>query len=313
MKIKCDASILNDKTSSEMFFDCLSAHRSNHCIDITNVRDLIDKHCEDNLIVEKLKKLSVLSANYSYHCSLTISMDNNDSKSYSIENLNEILSKKAIVILENEFSDSGFLDSVLHSQGRDWLLKLKNTAWEVKGTGGCGEIPKAIRSEVAKSKGILRLFVIHDSDKIHPGADYSVAQLNIIKAANDNNVICHTLSKREIENYIPDESISNLDYSRKVMIENFKFFTSDQKDHFDYKFGFKKKGGYWKKDDEMFNGLFTSLDDNVYDALKNGFGKNIADEVFLKDIKVNKDAFKVRCVKIGKEFNDICEVIEKIL
>lgn len=45
----------------------------------------------------------------------------------------------------------------------------KNISWEVRGPGGCGEIPKSIESEINKSQGVVRIIVIHDSDRIYPG------------------------------------------------------------------------------------------------------------------------------------------------
>ncbi|KTS17798.1 hypothetical protein V8Z79_15310 [Pantoea dispersa] len=312
MKVKIDGSVLKHSPSKEFFFDCMSAHRINHSIDSSNISNLLDEFDEDSVVTEKLKRLAVISANQDFHLSITITQ-NGCSNTHSISNLNEILSRKAVIILENEFSDAGFLGAVLKAKGKEWLFNLKDISWEIKGTGGCGQIPRAIVSEVKKSHGILRLFVIHDSDKLFPGSDYSVAQKAIIQTARNNNVYCHTLLKREIENYIPDIMISNIDVTRARMVRNLDKLSSIQKDYFDYKIGFKKKGGYRKKDDALYNGLFESIDDDVYESLKDGFGKDIAEKIFFDGCQINLDVFSKRCANIDKEFNDICEVIEKIL
>lgn len=313
MKIKCDPSIFYSDIQSEFFFSCMSAHRESHSLNSLNILDLLDCFKTDLILCEKLRRLTVLSAQRNYKYSINVGYGQHEEGVVDVTILNQVMSRKAVVIIENEHSDSCFLDSMLRAQGKTNLLSQKNISWEVRGPGGCGEIPKSIESEVSKSLGVLRIVVVHDSDRVYPAQELSQAQLNIIQTASKYNIYCHTLLKREIENYIPDVIVENLDVTRKKMVSYLKNLSSQQRDHYDYKIGFKKKGGFKKKDDESFNGLFDSMSDEAYEHLKSGFGKDIADSAYNNHQIISLDDFSDRCGNIRSEFESICEAIENIL
>ncbi|MBN3230614.1 hypothetical protein [Pectobacterium brasiliense] len=313
MKIKCDPSIFYSNTQSDFFFSCMSAHRESHSLNTLNIEDLLDRFQTNIPLCEKLRRLTVLSAQRNYKFTINVGYKLQEEGIVDVTVLNQVMSRKAVIIIENEHSDSFFLDALLHAKGKTNILSQKNISWEVRGPGGCGEIPKSIESEVSKSQGVVRIIVVHDSDRVYPGQELASAQLKIIQTANKYNIYCHTLLKREIENYIPDVIVENLDVTRKQMVSYLKDLSSQQRDHYDYKIGFKKKGGFKKKDDESFNGLFESMSDDAYEHLKNGFGKDIADTVYNNHQTISLDDFSDRCGNIRAEFESICEAIENIL
>lgn len=313
MKIKCDPSIFHSNTQSDFFFSCMSAHKESHSLDILNIEELLEHFKTNIALCEKLRRLTVLSAQRNYKFTINVGYKLKKEGIVDVTLLNQIMSRKAVIIIENEHSDSYFLDAILHAKGKTNISSQKNISWEVRGPGDCGEIPKSIESEINKSQGVVRIIVIHDSDRIYPGQELAPAQLKIIQKAKTYNIYCHTLLKREIENYIPDVIIENLDVTRKEMVSYLKTLNPHQRDHYDYKFGFKKKGGFKKKDDESFNGLFESMSDDAYEHLKNGFGKDIADAVYNNHQSISLDDFSDRCGNIRAEFDSICEAIEKIL
>lgn len=312
MKVRCDPAIFSNTEDKLLFFTGMLSHRENHSLDISNIQALMNNSNISNMEIEYLKRLVVAAGykNFSYGITVSVSTNNNSIKA---SQLNDVLSRKAILILENEFSDASFIEAVIKSQDKEYLLDSRNKSWEIKGAGGCGEIPKHIRSESFKMRGFNRIVVIHDSDRLNPTSLISEVQQKIIDTAKEHGVVCCTLQKREIENYIPDSLISSLDHARKIIIQHFNTLSAEQKDYYDYKLGFKKKGGHWKKNDSLFNGLYSDLKDDVYEAIKNGFGKDIAELAYAKDKILTKDDFDTRCGKISQEFMTICQAIERIL
>lgn len=313
MKIKCNRTILLNDSLFDDFFFCLSAHKESHIIDMSNIEELLAVTVDNAYIHERLKRLAVLSMNRRFKYTIEVGDGIKGDRCIDISNLNRELSRKAIVIIENEHSDSCFVDCIIKCLGKVNLIKLKNVAWEFKGAGGCGEIPKVIESESNKFGGNFRAVVIHDSDRFYPGQELNKIHGNIIKKAQEKDIECHTLEKREIENYIPDSSIKDLDFERAKIVSAFEKLTSEQKDFFDYKKGFKVGGGFRGKNDPVFNGLYAALEDATYEEIKKGFGPDIAISIFGKNPHLSLDEFKARCDRIAPEFKDFCEAIERIL
>lgn len=309
MRVKCDNSLFDNITAIDSFIDCMSAHRESHVMDLSNVKELVDSISNDHSLTQRIKALAVLSANQNFYYSLNVK-DKNDENGISIDLLNRFLSRKAIVIIENEHSDARFLDVVIEAIGNARLKKTKNISWEVKGAGGCGEIPKTINSECEKfEKSPFRVVVIHDSDKLSIANELSVTQKNIISKSREFSIECMTLEKREIENYIPYDLIETLGHGYAKRVEFFKLLTSQQMDFFDYKNGFKRKN----KNDKDFNGLFNDLNDDVFNGIKDGFGDDIAEKVFSRGLSITIEDFNKRCYKIIPEFKAFCEAIERVL
>jgi hypothetical protein len=313
MKIKCELEILNSSEDKLRFFSGMISHKDSHSLDLSNIQEIINHKCLSEVENTYIKRLAVSSANRNYEISISISNESNGIDKFHSSELNAILSRKAVVILENSISDGLFIDAVIKSQQSNHLLQSKDISWETVSAGGCGEIPKHISALSAKMKGLKRVLVVHDSDRIHPDSEISEIQHKIIETAENNNVLCCTLEKREIENYIPDSVISKIDVARKRIIDSFSTLSESQKDYFDYKSGFKRKGGHKRKDDASFNGLFDDIPDNVYNVIKNGFGKDISELAYEKELLITKDDFNTRCDKINKEFEKICAAIERIL
>ncbi|MBU4682482.1 hypothetical protein KC222_10695 [Cedecea davisae] len=313
MKVKCSLDVFDSDEGKLTFFSGMISHKDSHSIDLSNIYDLINHKNINEIERTYLKRLAVAASYKNYQLTVSISSQGDGNNEFEVSALNGILSRKAVVILENEFSDASFIDAVLKSQDKFSILESKDISWEIRGAGGCGEIPKHILSEIEKMKGLKRILVLHDSDRLYPGGDINEIQNKIIRTAEDSEVICCTLEKREIENYIPDTKISALDVARSKVIDSFSKLSREQKDFFDYKFGFKKKKGYKCKDDISFNGLYANISDEIYDEIKDGFGKGISDLVYKKDVLITKDDFLLRCDKINAEFSNICAAIERIL
>ncbi|NME40968.1 hypothetical protein [Enterobacter asburiae] len=99
MKIKCDPAILANPEDKLLFFTGMLSHRENHSLDVSNIQDLMNNSNISNTDREYLKRLVVASGykNFSYGITVTVSNDRNHTIKAS--QLNEILSRKAVLIL----------------------------------------------------------------------------------------------------------------------------------------------------------------------------------------------------------------------
>ncbi|WP_157771130.1 hypothetical protein [Shewanella algae] len=128
----------------------------------------------------------------------------------SVSQIAEFMGKAAVIILENSINDTAFLKLILASKKSRNILDAYGNYWRVESPGGCGQIPALIDALLDQRYPASRLFVIHDSDKLFPTANLERTHVNIINKCRDNNIVYHTLSKREMENYIIDELLKKI-------------------------------------------------------------------------------------------------------
>lgn len=156
------------------------------------------------------------------------------------------------VLMENKFTDSILLNTAIKflapEELTDPCLKPEYKAISHIGAGGIGEIPKHIQDHRERAKELnipLRMVVFTDSDGLRPGELHENAQ-RVKKACSEQNIPCCILSKRTIENYIPDEVFDAWvskpgNISSKQKIDVLKEMTPEQRDHFYLKDGFSKQ------------------------------------------------------------------------
>ena len=122
-----------------------------------------------------------------------------------------LFSQPLKIYVENRRTDGPFVDTLLEflapAELRKFLADCHGRPLEYDSGGGTGELPKLIRDHVeqmAKNGLSPRAVVIADSDAPFPGARSSGA-VAVFEASNNCDIDVLILSKREIENYIPDE------------------------------------------------------------------------------------------------------------
>ena len=259
--------------------------------------------------LELYKELVVKSENgISFSNSIEVVVDSPSLGQIAVNDLYNFLKKSAVLVLENEHSDRDFIETVLTSLNAKRLLECLNSYWEIRGAGGCGEIPKLVEATVNASHS-SRVTVVHDSDKLFSAAGLDRAQVNIVNKCNEKKVTFVTLKKREIENYIVDEvlgDIKTLTCSTRNAVVN---LTSIQKDYFDYKEGFKSR----KPAD--YSGLFHNLDNDSLLLLQNGLGNNISEIAYSSEFRrhFSEENIDNRCTEILPEFRKIESNILKML
>ncbi|MEO5334833.1 MAG: hypothetical protein H7839_22710 [Magnetococcus sp. YQC-5] len=191
------------------------------------------------------------------------------------------LDQPLVILLENEFTDTIFLKTVLHVLGPKELLDYCHgvpDAIHCKGVGGIGEIPKHVKKHVQKSRqaGVpLRVIVLADSDGTVPG-EVSKNAKKVQDICVTHNIPCCLLKKRAIENYMPDIifrqwSSEPTQTNVRPRAEALLRLTPAQRDHFNIKKGLSKLPEEKEKQKE----LYISLAPQDRTILENGFGEVI--------------------------------------
>jgi hypothetical protein len=310
--IEIDDDVINDIDLLDEVYTQLKAFRTKHKVEYSSyVRIIKNKNVPNNL-KEGIKALFQQTSNLlRFKNSIrVVTKVNHENEALTID-LNEVLSTKAMVILENEHQDLRFIQIALEvvSHGPD-LNRYYNKLWIARGAGGCGEIPKLIKKCKQEQIDITRLLVVYDSDKYKESHIPEIAQQNIEKTVEESNALHVMLSKREIENYIPIKVLEKIYSPEYPKISYFNSWSREQKDFFDVKLGFHKK---CRHDDARYGQLYRDLDPmhiSVFE--KGGFGDDIAEKAF--DM-INKEEFKQTNLSFVEKdiLNDFSDIKQKLL
>lgn len=180
----------------------------------------------------------------------------------------EDLDKPAVVMVENDANDGGFIKAIALVFGDQALLKAIERDWLViEHGGGGGDTVRRARDKHAGFRRLVRVAVLLDSDRMTPDE-----QSKHEAAAEDlrrKGIKVHVLRLREAENYIPDKCLRELPSQRPAAttVNALLRLTKEQRGHYDMKRGFKK-GKVCKEQKALFGGLAPE----VLRDLTGGFG-----------------------------------------
>jgi len=208
------------------------------------------------------------------------------------------LRKPLKVMVENRFTDGALLEALLAVLSPAVLKLLVAEAIRVDSPGGNGELKKLIEADfnTTQREGLpLRAVVFTDSDGLHFG-DVSPAAKAVEEVCKAYGIPCVVLSKRAIENYVPDEIIRDWgsDPSRKNLfprLEALLRLQRDQRDYFPIKKGLRKKKELRKSDTHQheqhelyFAGTKApALSSSDSELLEEGFGDQFIYSLFLEE------------------------------
>ncbi|MFB2653847.1 hypothetical protein [Shewanella seohaensis] len=312
MRIKISDDLLTQKEKLIQIIYFVSSLHDKHSICTDNVGKIFDTLGRDSFESTYLMELISKQANgIDFVNSVEITLNEDGFGKIKFDSFGHVLSKNAIVILENKINDSRFIQFILKSKGYRNIAESYGTLWSIESNGGCGQIPELIEEQLKCGICRTRILVIHDSDKLYPQAVLSKAHSNIIQKCKENHIKCHTLKKREMENYIVDDLLFNIIHKDHDYHQAWSRLTNYQKSHYDYKYGFASK----KYDNAEYGGLFAHLSAEDQKCLNDGFGKDIANLAFL-DANLHffyGDNLKNWCHNADIEFKSICSQIESIL
>jgi hypothetical protein len=212
------------------------------------------------------------------------------------------------VLMENKFTDGKLLNLAIKFLGSPNLQRLTSnlalSAIEYVSAGGNGELPKHIEHLIntAAAKLIpIRIVVFTDSDSHFPGDIDRNAEL-VVESCVKNSIPYCMLTKKSIENYIPDDAFLAWKDEGHCgeKIDAFLSLSTEQRDFFPL-----KKGITGSRKPE----LFADLDAEAVALLKKRIAKEPIDLLDTYATKLTADSIRQR--DHARELEHILELIRK--
>lgn len=240
---------------------------------------------------------------------------------FSIDEAIRYLIQPVSIILENSQNDSHFLKVLFtHFDEKKIALQHLDEGWlRIENAGGATNIINFVTERLKSFDSLskdnhhyMRAFVLIDSDTEYPG-HVKKERVKIADFLNTHQVAYHSLEKREMENYLPDDIITSVDGDREF-INAYLCLNPEQKDYFDIQRGFTQ---YFEELNSDVQELFGSLSENDkklfrertlnYSNFKKEFPK-----LFLSE-RVNKENLLARCVHHTYDPLELPNLVSKIL
>jgi hypothetical protein len=206
----------------------------------------------------------------------------------SIDTLNAniaFLQETVYVILENLDSDRLFINALLRTFGKDKKYRHLHTAisksWlQFQHAGGKDGMPKLVNYHFNRTKQTHkpRLFILFDSDRLNNETNYEVCKQQIIQRYNKEQVPCHVLYKREIENYLPISVLATVPEILQSTYEAYCNLNPHQKDFYDMENGFGDKGEPSDAQKKLYANIVNTEN---YKHLRKGFNRSRKDGDFI--------------------------------
>jgi hypothetical protein len=223
------------------------------------------------------------------------------------------------VLVENRYSDGLFLETILEYLAPKRLSKFlqdcQRTPWRCDSVGGTGQLPRLIRNhadEMKAKKLPPRAVAFTDSDGRFPG-DISEKAKKIKEACEQIGIDCLILSKRSIENYIPDEVLcawaKEVDNEAALpRIEVICHLTKEQRDHLAMKQPFRPQN-FNQQEQELFANMPD--DDVKIMRKKNTLGNDLIESFRTHKTSLSTEALRRRDGK--GELDKLVSMIEQAL
>lgn len=316
MQVEVSDQVINDLDLLNEVLDQLLAFKTKHRISFNSYTKIINNDNVHEGLRETFKALfEITSSLIKFKRSITVVAENaNNNDEVTVEKLHDVLSEKAIVIVENEHHDKEFINVLLASSKRGPNLnKLERTLWCIRGSGGCGGMPKLIEKCSEEQWGVSRILVVYDSDKFHRSYPVPQIQDKIQEKAIEFRADHVMLAKREIENYIPVSVLTKIFGQADSRVKIYSTWSQEQRDFFDLKSGFHSKCHF---DDGRYNNLYGNLHSSHVESFKNvGFGEDIASQAFSEEYKAEFKSTKLALSdpSINQEFDNVKQKLLHIL
>lgn len=322
--------------NQEVFLDRNNLNKVNYLLNIFNYNRRYKHFCD----YEKIKHTDIFQAltdidkeiiedyfNRAITQSSRIDYQVNNIDSYTVFNLDEAISffnQPLKIIFENSLNDGKFLTALINNfPGNSKEIKRhKENRWLLyENAGGVGNIQNVITGFIQAFENLpkennryLRCFVLVDSDKEYPMPNPKPERKKLYDFLDANSIKYHELEKREIENYLPDETFqtieSNVDY-----IQAYLRLTPLQKDYIDIEKGFSPDKNFKSLSNEVQQ-LFNTVNDKNLDIFRKmdlkwkGQFKSIFPNLFLHET-VTRVTLKSRVAHQNNP-NELEVILDKI-
>lgn len=220
----------------------------------------------------------------------------------------QCLDSPAYVVVENAESDAAFVRAMITAMKRDELQKaLDKGWWKFEHMGGAEEVKKCVERIRKNSKGILRVFVLADSDSEYPG--HYTATIKFVETyCVSHRVPFHILLKRDSENYLPVNVLSHVKQKRKVF-QAFLNLSSEQQDFYDMKNGFKKD----ENGKPFISEPFIHVPSKIVKDLAEGFGRKVWENYEKYSHLISREDIEITCSFDPYEIDRILNQIEGMI
>ncbi|MFK7980526.1 MAG: hypothetical protein AB8G86_11120 [Saprospiraceae bacterium] len=227
---------------------------------------------------------------------LIVTQDN-DTVAYSLNEAISFLQQPVIIVVENSLNDGHFVRTIVKHFDKTGLLirHLENNWLKLGNAGGKSNFINFLSGEMESFKSLLkpnnqllRFFVIADSDKKSPNTSVGKQKLITFLEVNKIPNQYHILEKREMENYLPDETIDSI-LDNRVFIDAYLRLSPIQKDYFDLEKGFDRNKKFEDLADEI---------KNLYEDISNVDKKIFRKENLVKKYKNQGQSFKTEFPKL---------------
>lgn len=249
-----------------------------------------------------------------------VSLKNESDKDFNFDESKIFFNQQYLLILENNLNDGYFVDAIINSfksKARKINRHKKNDWFIYYNGGGCTNIENTIEANKKRYKTLpkqnhkyLRCFVLIDSDKTYPTQPNSAERQKLFKYLDDNEIKYHQLYKREVENYLPIETLEEIK-ENVSFIEVFKRLSNDVKDFLDLENGFPDKNRNTLT--PALSIFYRSVLEDDYNFLRKNSLKidNFKAELPKLFAKTNKESLKER-IKHQLDSNEFENLLDKI-
>lgn len=222
----------------------------------------------------------------------------------------------SLLVVENAHSDGAWAEMVAQClrPGLERYFREPYPMIVVAQAGGLGEIPKELRRQGARYVNLrpcqnvpLRVLALTDSDAKEPGRPSQQA-LEVLRAAAKLGAAAHVLSKRSIENYVPDSAL--LEYAttradRLAAVRKIVSLSGAARDHYPMKTGLStveisSRPAFYPAS----IGTDVGLGDFIQDLLQNFYHTIDASDLRARDGAGELDVFL-------DDWSEICEHSER--
>lgn len=199
---------------------------------------------------------------------------------FTLEEAIAYLNQPYKILLENSDNDAYFLEALCRNfkkRSRKITRFRENLFLEYANAGGKSNIRHFVESELKKyghlpksPENYLRLFILVDSDSEYENDEKP--EVSSLKSYLDTlKVPYHVLTKREMENYLPDEAFAIIG-GNQAFIQAYLRLEPEQKDFFDLERGFpnRRRSQVEAEKGEPFQHLYQAVSDNDWRVFRNG-------------------------------------------
>jgi len=303
---------------------CFLHRRYDFFIDLTEV---LNSPIYESLSFEDKE---VIEASFNVQATRNATVDflitNEEIKENYVLNLDEAyayLTQPLYIVLENSYNDRHFVNALIDNfsnKGKKIRRHLNQRFISYLNGGGCTNIKSVLEEKIEAFNDLpregsfyFRGFVLIDSDSEYEG-DIKQSRTDLKNYLDGNRIKYHFLTKREMENYLPEEVYESIADNQEY-IAAYKRLTPIQKDYLDIENGFIPNVNYEAHYKNEIKDLFYTVspaDKNIFRAdTLNIFNFKVEFPKLFKNAAVTQTSLQKR-IAHQTNSNELGDILDKI-